>query len=163
VPSTRAERILALLGLALCAGLAGLVVPAWLDYRDSEPAEARPAAAGEPVRATVSAPEAAPATTAAETTEPARPATTAAAAGTAAVRLVAARGDCWLDVRREADGPSLFAGILAQGQSRSFEGESLVLELGAPSALDMTLNGEPVELPQAPATVVATPDGVAPV
>jgi Domain of unknown function (DUF4115) len=156
VPSTRVERILALAGLALAAALAGLAVPAWLDYRSSEPARAEPAV---PVRATVAeAPTVSAATTEAAET---RSTTTTGAVATADVRLVAARGDCWLDVRRSAGGPSLFAGILPQGESRRFEGRSLRIEIGAPGALDVTLNGEPVgDLPQSPATVVATADGI---
>jgi hypothetical protein len=156
VPSTRAERILALVGLALAAALAGLAVPALLDYRASEPVRAQPAASAAPVQATVSETPTVEVTTAAEEAPPAPIA--------AAVRLVAARGDCWLDVRRSADGPSLFAGILEQGQSRRFEGRSLWIEIGAPGALDVTLNGDAVEdLPQSPTTVVATAAGIEPV
>jgi Domain of unknown function (DUF4115) len=149
------ERILALAGLALAAALAGLAVPAWLDYRSSEPARAEPIPQTRPAPATV---RETPATTRAAETQAT---TTAVAAATADVRLVAARGDCWLDVRRSADGRSLFAGILEQGDSRRFVGRSLRIELGAPSALDVTLNGERVaDLPQSPATVVATADGL---
>jgi hypothetical protein len=158
------ERILAALGLAAVVALAGFAIPAWVDYRSAEPEQpSRPVDAA-PVRATVSS---TPAATTATVTVEERPVTTAAptAPAQADLRLVAARGDCWLDVRDgSADGPSLFAGILPQGSSRSFERRALWIEIGAPAALDVTLNGEAVEdLPQAPTTVVATASGVRPV
>ena len=46
--------------------------------------------------------------------------------------LRAVRGDCWVAVRlRDAAGKLVYAGILAQGQSRSFTAKRLWIELGA--------------------------------
>jgi hypothetical protein len=158
MPSSRLERVLAGLGLVVALALAGFTVPAALDYRSSAPPET---ASAEPQ------PTVARRTTTQTTVRPAReepttPATTAASPTRAELRLVAARGDCWIDVRAgSADGPSLFAGILEQGTWRRFSARSLWVEIGAPAALDMTLNGDPVTtLPAVPATMAVTPAGV---
>lgn len=107
----------------------------------------------------------APATTAAAEQPAAREpaASTAPAVPVRAVlRLTAARGDCWVEVRAGSEsGRPVFAGILAQGESRRFSNRSLWIVLGAPDAIDATLNGRPVEnLPQGAAAVLATPRGV---
>jgi hypothetical protein len=169
VPSTRLERILAILSLVAALALAGFTVPAVLDYRSAETDPAGGASA-EPLRATTSAPSTAAATTNEETLAQDTQATETQAATTSApplveLDLVAVRGDCWLDVRvGSADGRRLFAGVLAQGASRRFEEAALWVEIGAPATLDVQLDGEPVtDLPQAPTTVLVTPEGISPV
>jgi hypothetical protein len=77
-----------------------------------------------------------------------------------ALRLVAARGDSWLVVRRDsADGRLLWDGILERGKSLRFRGR-LWLELGAPSSLVARLNGERAGLPRRTSTVRVTAGGI---
>jgi Domain of unknown function (DUF4115) len=166
VPSTRTERLLAGLGAIVLLALTGLLVPAWLDYRSSEPASAGTTAV-RAVPATVTSAVAETDVVPTETEPVEAVATTSAGATTAAreqvtLELTAARGDCWLVVRRgSADGPTLSIGILDAGATRTFTGSQLWVEVGAPAVLDATLNGDPVrDLPASPATLLVTPAGV---
>ncbi|HZR90815.1 MAG TPA: RodZ domain-containing protein [Gaiellaceae bacterium] len=65
------------------------------------------------------------------------------------VVLSAARGDCWLLVRRgSASGPVLYEGIVALGQSRRFAVlRPLWIRVGAPWNLDVRLAGRSVAVP----------------
>jgi hypothetical protein len=77
-----------------------------------------------------------------------------------ALRLVAARGDSWLVVRRDsAHGRLLWDGILERGESLRFRGR-LLLRLGAPGSLVARLNGERAELPRRTSTVRVTAGGI---
>ncbi len=79
------------------------------------------------------------------------------------VRLVlaAARGDCWLEVKRRGPtGELVYSGTLEQGQRQRFAGRRLWIRVGRPSALDATLNGKRVTLPQLQAILVVTARGV---
>jgi hypothetical protein len=77
-----------------------------------------------------------------------------------ALRLVAARGDSWLVVRRDSgDGRVLWKGILERGESLRFRGR-LWLQLGAPGSLVASLNGERAELPRRTSTVRVTARGI---
>jgi hypothetical protein len=72
--------------------------------------------------------------------------------------LRAARGPCWLAVRRgDPRGLLLFTGILEPGQTRRFAAPKLWLRIGAPWNLDATLGGRPIRLPQAVVNVTMTP------
>jgi hypothetical protein len=76
------------------------------------------------------------------------------------LRLVAARGDSRLVVRRDsAGGRLLWDGILERGESLRFEGR-LWLRLGTPGALVARLDGRRAELPQRPSTVRVTGAGI---
>jgi hypothetical protein len=77
-----------------------------------------------------------------------------------ALRLVAARGDSWLVVRRDSgNGRVLWKGILERGESLRFRGR-LWLQLGAPGSLVASLNGERAELPRRTSTVRVTARGI---
>jgi hypothetical protein len=72
--------------------------------------------------------------------------------------LVAVRGRCWLDARLGSRlGRELYSGTLESGRSLRLRGRRIWIRLGAPSALDATLNQRPVALPTVtPANVVVT-------
>lgn len=105
-----------------------------------------------------------PATTAAETTVPdTTVATTTAPPPAPRLVLRAARGECYLSVRRgSVSGEVLYDGILAQGGSLDFTGARTWLRIGASTNLDATLDGEPLELPPGTVDVVVTRAGVQP-
>lgn len=150
---TRPERMVAWIGFAAIAALLTLTVLAWRDYteptsasgtalasqRTQPPVAASPAAAP-PVAATPPPVAATPA----GSTQPPPPAPPKSRPASEAdtIALHAARGDCWLEVRRGDE--VLFAGILAEGQRRSFSGRRLELTLGAPNNVDAKLNGKSV-------------------
>jgi cytoskeleton protein RodZ len=99
----------------------------------------------------------APATT--QETTPTEPGTEQALAR---LVLTAARGDCWVQVRAgSVSGRLLFEGTLEQGQAKRFTRKRLWLEVGAPSNLNVQLNGRRVQsFPQGPAIVLVTAKGV---
>jgi cytoskeleton protein RodZ len=77
--------------------------------------------------------------------------------------LAAVNGDCWIQVRsRSATGKLLYEGTLQSGQTQRFvDDKRLWLQLGNPTYLRATLNGESVKnLPGGPAIVVASAKGV---
>ena len=76
---------------------------------------------------------------------------------TARVVLTAARGRCWLLVRRDsASGSLVYESTLAQGQRVRFTAGRLWIRIGAPWNLDATLNGKPLPLPTAIGNIVVT-------
>jgi cytoskeleton protein RodZ len=95
------------------------------------------------------------------TTEEAPAADPEAAPKRARLVLTAARGDCWVQVRAgSVSGRLLFEGTLEQGQAKRFTRERLWLEVGAPSNLNVRLNGRRVRnFPQGPAIVIVTAKG----
>lgn len=154
MPATRVERLLAWSGVVLLACLFVLTVVAWRDYSDVTPAPEAPFAS--PEQTPPPAPRAV-AVAPARATQPSPLSTSsknsrrASAADT--IALHAARGDCWLEVRRGDE--VLFAGLLAQGQRRDFSGRRLELTLGAPNNVDATLNGKGVpNFPEGSSTAV---------
>ncbi len=156
MPKTRLERLVAGVGVALIACLFVLTAVAWRDYRDAPAASASSLEPAVPRRPRVSP---AAATPPARATVPGSPARTAkqspGARTTDTIGLRAARGDCWLEVRRGDD--VLYAGTLVQGQTRTFTGRTLELTLGAPGNVDATVNGKAVRnFPQGASTVVLT-------
>jgi cytoskeleton protein RodZ len=76
--------------------------------------------------------------------------------------LAATHGRCWLDARRGSpNGTELHVGTLELGQSLRLSGKRIWIRLGAPRALDATLNGRRVPLPSVtPVNVVVTAGGV---
>jgi len=57
-------------------------------------------------------------------------------------------GRCWVGIEHTAAGPWLFAETLGAGQSATYEGAgTLVMRLGAPAYLSLTVNGLPAKLP----------------
>jgi len=77
--------------------------------------------------------------------------------------LSAAGGDCWLQVRsKSATGKLLYEGTLQAGQTQKFiDDKRLWLQLGNPVYLKGLINGKTVtNLPQGPAIVVATAEGL---
>jgi cytoskeleton protein RodZ len=90
------------------------------------------------------------------------PASRTAKRQVASLLLVAAHGRCWLDARLGSqDGRVLHLGTLELGRSLRLSGRRIWIRLGAPTAIDATLNGKPVLLPWAtPVNVVVTTAGV---
>jgi len=76
--------------------------------------------------------------------------------------LVAARGRCWLEARLGSPrGSELYSGTLEAGSSVRLSGTRVWIRLGAPSALDATLNQRAVVLPTVtPENIVVTESGV---
>jgi hypothetical protein len=79
------------------------------------------------------------------------------------VTVVAANGDCWVQVNEVASGSTVYASTLPAGQTASLPltGAS-TLVLGAPGAAQVTLDQETVVLPsgyQAPFTITFQPPG----
>jgi hypothetical protein len=59
------------------------------------------------------------------------------------VRVEAARGDCWVQVRRDGpQGVTLFSGTLTRGEAKSFKGKILWLRLGNPPAVRLIVQGK---------------------
>jgi transcriptional regulator with XRE-family HTH domain len=59
------------------------------------------------------------------------------------VRVEAARGDCWLQVRRNGpQGVTLYSGTLTRGQAEAFKGKVLWLRLGNPPAVRIIVQGK---------------------
>jgi cytoskeleton protein RodZ len=104
-----------------------------------------------------------PGSTAAGTTTASQPADEGKPKYTLARLLVrASSGDCWMMVK--AGGPQgevLYSGTLEKGQGQRFVRKRLWLQLGAPSALTMKLNGKTVRnLPGDGTFFLATAKGV---
>ena len=58
----------------------------------------------------------------------------------------ALEGDCWVDI--EADGSNVFSETLTFGESETFQAdEDMTVVLGAPSSVELILNGEPLGSP----------------
>ncbi len=166
MPSTRLERLIAAGGLVAASVLAIFTVVAWVGYANGQPGHDAPPVVLE--RHTRPTPP--HTTTAGDRIDPALGRLSAATPRPSTPKtqmhltLRAVRGDCWVAVRlRDAAGKLVYAGILAQGQSRSFTAKRLWIELGASHMLDAILDGEPVtNLPTGTATVIATRRGVEP-
>ena len=141
------------------------------DAQGEGPQAAAPAAtdtgpAEEPTREpTGSEPEEQPATTASETETAETATTTATTTETEPpppprLVLTAARGECYLVVRRgSAEGEVLYEAIMTQNGAVDFSGPRLWLRIGASANLDATLDGEPIELPDGTVDVIVTRAG----
>ena len=104
----------------------------------------------------------------ARTTPPAAPPRTslvsarrpAPAAGPPVIRLAAVRGDCWVEAHAgDRDGKLLYAGIVYRGTSQKLRAKQVWIRLGAPEAIDATLDGKPAKLPGGTLDVLVTRAG----
>ena len=83
------------------------------------------------------------------------------------VTFKAVHGNCWLDVRRgAANGPRKWSGTVLLGEHYTFTGRRLWIDVGAPAAVTVRLNGKAVSLPGGaggkPVVVIATAQGLKP-
>lgn len=78
------------------------------------------------------------------------------------VLLSAGRGDCWLSAHLGSRaGPTLYEGLLRQGETLRLKGNPLWIRLGAPWNLDARLNGKPLRsLPATTGNVLITRTGL---
>jgi len=140
--------------LGAAGGLLVLSLPHWREYRAGTGAGSGSASlatttrpASRPVRAVV----------------PATP-TALGETGTAGVdlRLLAARGRCWVVVRTASStGTIRYVGILERGRSLHVDGPHLWVSLGAAGNLDVTLNGRGLGVfPTGTIELLVTPDGI---
>ena len=130
-PPTTLELLFVIVGAATCAAFLALSVPLWRQYH--APALAVAAATPRP-----------PAQTRTTTVDAARHAPHGVvAAPTVTLRLVAARGSCWIVIRSTSNkGAVRYAGTLEQGTSLQSRGARLWVSLGAAGNLDASLNGK---------------------
>jgi hypothetical protein len=78
-----------------------------------------------------------------------------------ALRLTAAWGSSWIEVRRgSADGRILFLGTLASGRSLHVRGKRIWLRLGAPAGLRARLDGRSLALPDRTSTILVRRGGL---
>lgn len=152
-PPSRSRRLGMLRPLLVAAAIAVVVAgaAAWKLGSDGNAVHARTRATG-----TTSATKARPATRKHAVAVP-------AAAPVYAV-FRAARGSCWLLVRRSgSSGPILYERVLAAGRTLRLPiGTALWVRMGAPWNLDVTVAGRAVAgLPTAPANVLVSKTGVA--
>lgn len=178
MPTSRGEWVWFLGGCAVIASLLALNVVAWQNYSTSEQAKvpAPPRALGTGVvdGAAASTERGAPFTGGPSTPAPSagitrttRPddtenPTPAATPRLADLRLTAATGDCWLEIRAGSEaGSVLYSGLLAQGQTLRFRRRALWVRAGAPLYLAVTLNGKPADdFPLTTAVALVTARGV---
>ena len=80
----------------------------------------------------------------------------------ARIVLVAARGNCWMQVRAgSVNGRELYEGTLEAGEVQRFVGKRIWMLLGVPENLDVTLNGKRVNnVPEGTSVVLVTAEGV---
>jgi hypothetical protein len=174
VPISRGDTIAFVVGLAVIAALTALLF-AWQTYRRTTTKKAavpavvekhRPQPQGEPAASSVPIPpartqrvaRAAPPVPSAPTPHPSpKP------AATPELRLVAARGDCWLEVHAGSQqGKTLYIGLLQRGRAVTLPAKLLWVRFGAPENLDAAVAGRKVALPRGASNALITPRGVAP-
>lgn len=179
MPESTLDRLVLALGLFALAGLVALIVPEWREYTSAGDSSTRasapplPAVTPPPPSAATPPPPSAPVTTevspsafsvppGSHSATTAAPSSPVAEPPVATLRLLAARGDCWVEARAgSASGRQLYFGMLPQGQELVLSGRAVWLRLGAPQNLDGWIGTKPVRsLPSAASTVVATPAGV---
>ena len=164
LPKTWTDRLLMVGTIVCAAALVGtLAVFFWQDRR----IEAAPA----PITAVE---QALPSTTAEETgTTAGSPATAGGVAGTTATQtapaprvvLMAARGECWLEVHRESEtGKRLFFGTLRRGRSLRLSEPRVWVRAGALEQLEIFVDGKRVTAETAGSlTFAVTGEGVTPI
>jgi hypothetical protein len=173
MPESTLDRLVLVLGICALAGLVALIVPEWRSYTAGDSSTR---ASAPPLPAVTPPPPSAPVTTevspsarsvppgshSATTATPSSPVAKPAKPLVATLRLLAERGDCWVEARTgSASGRQLYFGMLPQGQELVLSGRAVWLRLGAPQNLDGWIGTKRVRsLPSAAATVVATPAGV---
>lgn len=81
----------------------------------------------------------------------------------AKIRLVAARGPCWIDVHLGSrTGRAIYIGTLQPGQTVRFVAQRLWIRMGAPWNLDSQLNGKTVHLTRTVGNLLVTGTGLTP-
>lgn len=166
MPESTLDRLLLVLGVCALAGLIALIVPAWRDYAsgDNPAGPANPPVAVAPSKAEVTrpAPRARPVSPPATTVTRSPPAGKPVQPTVAKLRLVAAKGDCWVEARSgSASGRQLYYGMLGQGKTVKLSARVVWLRLGAPQNLAGWIGSKPVrDFPSSAATVVVTRAGV---
>src|SRR5579871_2380708 len=141
VPETRLERLLFVLGVVAIAGLAFWIVR----LRSSDPPRHPTATISSSGRTTTTTPRSATSST-----------------GASWIRLtLTARADAPVTVRRGSSaGHLLYQGTLTNGQTRSFAGGRLWVQLGTPGAVSATLDGKELVLPSGAGSVEVTSSGI---
>jgi cytoskeleton protein RodZ len=78
------------------------------------------------------------------------------------VVITVAKGSCWMVVREDSqDGAELYAGTLSQNGKKTFDSSKrYYMNVGAPEALAMTINGKTVTLPTAAGAFLVTEAGI---
>ena len=75
--------------------------------------------------------------------------------------LTAARGDCWISVRRDSSaGAELYTGTLVRGNSLSFPLGKIWVRIGAPQNLEAKVGGRKATIPTSSFNVLVTRSGV---
>ena len=78
------------------------------------------------------------------------------------LKLAAMRGDCWAEVRKVSEsGAVVYAGIIAKGDTKTFRGKTLWVRLGAPEAIDASVDGAAADIPKGTLNVLVTRRGIA--
>jgi cytoskeletal protein RodZ len=63
------------------------------------------------------------------------------------VKVTAAKGDCWMEVRRNnSTGKKLFSGTVSKGDTQKFKGKDIWMSLGAPGNAQLNVQGKNVKL-----------------
>jgi cytoskeletal protein RodZ len=63
------------------------------------------------------------------------------------VKVSAANGDCWMEVRRSnSTGIVLFSGTLKDGDTKKFKGKDIWMSLGAPGNVELNVQGKDVKV-----------------
>ena len=63
------------------------------------------------------------------------------------VKVEAAKGDCWMEVRRNnSTGTKLFSGTVKKGDEKKFKGKDIWISLGAPSNVKLNVQGKNVKV-----------------
>jgi Domain of unknown function (DUF4115) len=158
LPRSGEDRILAALTVVAAAAFVGLAV-AQPAPKEAAQSRARPTSASEPA-----VPRRRPVSSAASRPEArATPTNTTSAKPAREIRVVAARGDCWLEIRRGAsDGESLYYGLLEHGRSIVLPGTSVWVRAGAGENIDLTVGGRALEPPSGLTQFRATSQGLTP-
>jgi hypothetical protein len=69
-------------------------------------------------------------------------------APTYSLSVVASKGNCWVLVESEPSGKTAYEGVLSEGAAQTFPSQNETkIELGAPGAVTISLDNEPVVLP----------------
>jgi len=146
------SRVYVVVYLGVVATLLGLLVPAWLHYRQAgtgaertaPPAATAPRAGFEHVTPTIrTVPPATPTATTARSLPQRRPVTQRKPVAPSPKLVVAAvRGRCWVSVREgAATADVLYEGTLQQGRKVTFARKRVWLRVGSGANLDVIVNG----------------------
>jgi Domain of unknown function (DUF4115) len=136
--------VTAVVGLGVLAGLVWSGV--FVDDQSSAPVT-HPTPRPRPAVPPRSRPQTVTQRTTTAVSEPARP-------QPVRVVIAATRGRCWVAAHRgSATGPVLLARTLDQGEKVTLSSRKMVVELGASSNVDLTVNGKPRAIPSGAASI----------